>query len=108
MDRGPEALIEWRERTNTSRQQLAEMLHLKHSASVYQYETRRLPFIWPHLVALERITGISIWVLAWPEQRQVMEAVANSPRQATPLATRRPKRKKAAAAPASPPAEANG
>lgn len=55
---------------------------LKHPSSVYQYEAELLPFTYSHLLELQRITGISIWRLAWPDQRKVMREIVRSPRPA--------------------------
>ena len=85
--KGPAALTAWRKRTGTSRQDLAHLLGLKHSASVYQYETGRLPLTYAHLVNLQKITGISVWTLAWPGQRLVMRQIADAdekPEEAAP------------------------
>jgi transcriptional regulator with XRE-family HTH domain len=74
--RGPTALRTWRERRGISKQGLAEMLGLKHAASVHQYERGMLPLTYSRLVALQRLTGISIWTLAWPGQRVLLREIA--------------------------------
>lgn len=74
---GAKALQAWRALTGTSRQQLAERIHLRHSASIWQYETLKLPLTYANLVALQRVTGISAWTLAWPHQRRIMRAISD-------------------------------
>lgn len=49
---------------------------LKHPSSIYLYEAGKQPFTYPHLIDLQHITGISIWVLAMPEQREVIREIA--------------------------------
>jgi transcriptional regulator with XRE-family HTH domain len=77
--RGPKLLRDWRRRTKTSQQTLADQMGLKHSASIYQYEAGRLPFTYAHLVSLQKITGISAWDLAWPGQVLVMRDIGEPP-----------------------------
>lgn len=73
---GPAVLAEWRLRTKTSQQQLAEKMGLKHPSSIYLYEAGKQPFTFPHLIDLQHITGISVWALATPEQREVIRELA--------------------------------
>lgn len=79
---GPARLREWRLRTETTGQELAERIGLKHSASIYLYETGKLPLPYVRLLALQRITGIPVSVLAWPEQRRVMRQLIDAEAQA--------------------------
>lgn len=80
--RGPAEVLAWRQSTRTSQRQLAEAIGLKHASSIYLYEAGRQPLTYPHLVSLQRVTGISIWTLAWPGQRLLMREIAATPPEA--------------------------
>lgn len=70
---GPQLVFAWRQKTGHSQQDLALKLGYKHNSSIHWYEHGRYPLKLEHLVALSRITGIPIWVLAWPEQRELIQ-----------------------------------
>lgn len=72
---GRKALLAWREKNGVSRQRMAELLGLRDPASVWQYEHGKLPFALIHLISLQRITGIPVWTLASPEQRQIIRGL---------------------------------
>lgn len=75
---GPAKLREWRERHGLSRDELAARIGFTDGSSVRNYEHGRRHMLYRRLIAASQLTGISVWDLAFPTQREEMVALAKA------------------------------
>lgn len=76
--RGATLLRAWRIERGLSQAEVAHKLGLKDPASIGVYEAGKYPLTLKRLIQLHELTGLPIWDLAWPDQRQIIRGLAGA------------------------------
>jgi transcriptional regulator with XRE-family HTH domain len=74
--RNENALRRWRRQHGLSQEELGLACGFSDNSSIYLYESGRRPFTYTRLLKISRLTGLTLWELAWPDQRAELAELA--------------------------------
>lgn len=73
---GPEKLRRWRTEHDLTQAELGAQLGFTERTAISQYEAGLRPLTYKRLLKASALTGIPLWDLAWPGQREELVALA--------------------------------